>query len=300
MGLCVAGVSLLVVALLPETFAPVLLARRAKALRQTGHQDVWGPLEFSAKGIKQTITVVLMRPLKMLACEAIVFFSCCFLTLVYAIFYLYFEAYPLIFEGVYAMSPGIAGLAFLPILVGACLALAIFISYDRILLRAQQSRKQWAQIEEFRRLPLACLGGPLFVIAIFWLGWSARSGVPWIVPMLAGVPFGIGFMLIFMALLNYLTDAYEIYAASAMAASSCTRSIFGAALPLAARPMYKHLGIAWGNSLLGLFSLAMCAIPFVFIKYGSQIRAGSRFSNELKAREAPQGPEASVVRRADK
>ena len=32
--------------------------------------------------------------------------------------------------------------------------------------------------------------------------------------MLAGIPFGVGFLLIFMALLNYIADAYEIFANS--------------------------------------------------------------------------------------
>ena len=102
--------------------------------------------------------------------------------------------------------------------------------------------------------------------------------------MLAGVPFGTGFILIFGSLLNYVTDAYEIYAASANAATSCCRSIFEAVLPLAAAPMYTSLGVAWASSLLGFLSLAMCIISFAFIKYGSRIRANSKFCQELKER----------------
>jgi len=102
--------------------------------------------------------------------------------------------------------------------------------------------------------------------------------------MLAGVPFGVGFMLIFMALLNYVTDAYEIFAASAMSATSCCRSIFGALLPIAARPMYSKMGIPWATSLLGFLSLAMSIIPFAFIRYGDRIRANSKFCQELKER----------------
>jgi len=61
----------------------------------------------------------------------------------------------------------------------------------------------------------------LYVLALFWLGWSARENVHWIVPCLAGVSIGMAFELVFMALLNYLTDAYEVFVASAMAAASC-------------------------------------------------------------------------------
>lgn len=197
---------------------------------------------------------------------------------------MFFVAYPLIFQGIYKMNTGEAGLAFLPIFIGAIIALGIFVYYDSVLQRAKKANKPWASIEEYRRLPLACLGGPLCVISLFWLGWSAKASVHWIVPVLAGLPFGVAFMLVFMALLNYITDAYEVYAASGMAATSFSRSIFGALLPLAANRMYTTLGISWASSLLGFLSLAMCGIPFAFLKYGDKIRANSRFCNELKAR----------------
>lgn len=168
--------------------------------------------------------------------------------------------------------------------IGAVFALGMFLYYDSVLQRAKKGNARWSSVEEYRRLPLACIGGPLYVISLFWLGWTSSPHIHWIVPMLAGLPFGIGFMLIFMALLNYLTDAYEIFAASAMAATSCCRSIFGALLPLAATPMYDSLGIAWASTLLGCLSLAMSIIPFAFIRYGDRIRANSKFCQELLER----------------
>lgn len=238
------------------------------------------------------ISVTLMRPLRMIAFEAIVLFTCLYLSLAYSIFYLFFEAYPLIFQILHRMNTGVSGLAFLPILVGALIALGIFIYYDGVLQRAKKANKHWASIEEYRRLPLACLGGPLYVVSLFWLGWSAQADVHWIVPILAGLPFGVGFVLIFMALLNYITDAYEVYAASGMAATSISRSIFGALLPLAASPMYRALGISWATSLLGFLSLAMCGIPFAFIRYGDRIRANSKFCIDLKQRKEKLAREA--------
>lgn len=268
---------------LPETYAPTILTKRARRMRkETSNPNIFAPIELDKKGAKQMVTVTLMRPLHMIAFEAIVLFTCMYLSIAYAIFYLFFEAYPLIFEGIYHMNTGVAGLAFLPILVGAVIALGIFISYDGVLQRAKKANARWACIEEYRRLPLACLGGPLYVISLFWLGWTASPHIHWIVPMLAGLPFGIGFMLIFMALLNYITDAYEVFAASGMSATSICRSIFGALLPLAAYPMYTTLTIPWASSLLGFLSLAMCIIPFAFIRYGDRIRANSKFCQELK------------------
>lgn len=254
--------------------------------KESKNPNVFAAIELEKKGARQMMTVTLMRPLHMIFHEAIVLLTCLYLSIVYSIFYLFFEAYPIIFEGLYHMNTGVAGLAFLPVILGLVIALGIFLWWDSFLERAKKANAHWASIEEYRRLPLACLGGPLYVISLFWLGWSSSPHVHWIVPMLAGVPFGIGFVLIFMALLNYITDAYEVYAASAMSATSFSRSIFGAVLPLAAAPMYRSLGVAWASSLLGFLSLAMCIIPFAFIKYGDRIRENSRFCQELKARKA--------------
>ena len=284
-GFIFAGLSMIVLLLLPETYGPVILKNRARRIRKgTRNMNNIAPIELEKKGIKQMVTVTLTRPLRMFFFEAIVLFTCLYLSLAYGIFYLFFEAYPLIFQGIYGMNTGTSGLAFIPIAVGAVFACGIFLYYDSILQKAKQNNAPWSSIEEYRRLPLACIGGPLIVLSLFWLGWTASPHIHWIIPMLAGIWFGIGFLLIFMALLNYLTDAYQIFAASAMAAASCCRSIFGTVLPLAALPMYNKLGIAWASSILGFISLLMSVIPFVFIKYGDRIRENSKFCKYLAER----------------
>ncbi|KAL8820768.1 MAG: hypothetical protein Q9223_001084 [Gallowayella weberi] len=270
---------------MPETYGPTILKHRAQKMRkETGNPNIFAPIELEKKGARQMITVTLTRPIRMIVFEAIVLFTCLYLSIAYAIFYLFFEAYPLIFQGIYNFNSGTAGLPFLAIGLGAFFSMAIFMYWDSSLARAKKANADWAHVEEYRRLPLACIGGPLYVISLFWLGWTANPHIHWIVPILSGIPFGIGFMLIFMALINYVGDAYEVFAASAMAATSACRSIFGAVLPIAARPMYAGLGIAWASSLLGFLSLGMCVIPFAFIGYGDRIRANSKFCRELKER----------------
>lgn len=59
----------------------------------------------------------------------------------------------------------------------------------------------------------------------------------------AGVPFGFGTVLIFLGIMNYLIDAYTIFAASVLAANSVLRSLFGAIFPLFTSYMYAGLGM---------------------------------------------------------
>ncbi|QPH11195.1 hypothetical protein C2857_002852 [Epichloe festucae Fl1] len=295
-GLIYAGVTFFIVIWLPETFGPVLLARRAQRMREENAPPalrVIAPRELEETSIRQLLTVVITRPIRMLASELIVTASCAYLALVYAIFYMSFQAFPIIFRDLYGLSPGNTGLTYLPVGVGGALSLCVFWYWDNVLARAQQRGTSWAKREEFRRLPLAVLGGPLFVASLFWLGFSARTSVPFAVPMLAGIPFGMGYVLIFMALLNYLTDSYDIFAASANAAASCCRSILAVVLPLATTHMFKQLGIAGACALIGGLSAVMCAIPFIFIWKGPSIRARSKFCIALREQKE------EVQRRAD-
>ncbi|KAH3954036.1 hypothetical protein HBH98_073630 [Parastagonospora nodorum] len=287
----------------PETYGPAILKRRAQRLRkETGDESIVAPLELEKTDLNHIVTVVLSRPLRMICFEPLVLFTCLYLSYAYAIFYIYLQSYPIIFTGIYSFNRGENGLAFLPIGVGAIISAGMYLSWDAILMRAQRLQRPWAANEEMRRLPLACVAGPFFVISSFWLGWTAREDVHWIVPALAGILFGMGYLCLFMALLNYLVDAYEVFAASAMAAASLSRSTFGAILPFAAKPMYRAMGVAWATSLLGFFSLALCVVPFVFVKWGGKMRERSPFCQYLrqKKREEQEGEQREVERRGQR
>lgn len=288
-----AAVPLIII--MPETYGPALLSSKAKRLRQeTGDPDIIAKTDLQKKTLRHVLTVVMTRPFRMLFQEVIVMCVSAYCALAYGIFYLYFEAYPIIFQGpdsVYKWSPGLAGLAFIPIILGTLVAAPIFVWWDSYLAQARNRGEKWAQQEEYRRLPLACIGGPLYVVSLFWIGWSAKPGVHWLAPVASGITFGMGFLLIFMALLTYLTDAYEIFAASAQGIASMCRSVFGVVLPLASHRMFSSLGIAWACSVLAFLSLGMAVIPFAFIWYGDQIRANSKFCQHLKQMKAAEAEE---------
>lgn len=68
-----------------------------------------------------------------------------------------------------------------------------------------------------------------------------------------------------------------MYAASAIAANTELRSLVGAFLPLAGTPMYKTLGLGWGNSLLGFLCVLMIPLPIIFFKFGKKLRKMESF-----------------------
>ncbi|KAK8920455.1 Polyamine transporter 3 [Metarhizium anisopliae] len=282
-ALLYAGLTFIMLIFLPETHHQILLARRAKKLRQQSQSaTIVAPRDLETTDLPQLVSRVLTRPLRMLFFEPIVAATCSYLALAYAIFYMSFQAFPIIFLRRYGLSPGITGLCYLPIGAGAFLSMVCFWSWDAYVARASSRGAVWATTDEYRRVPLATVGGPLFVISLFWLGFTAKPSISFVVPMLAGLPFGMGFQLIFMTLLNYLTDAYEVYAASANAAASATRSCLAVVLPLATRAMFNQLGISGACAVLGGLSAAMSVIPFVFLWKGQAIRNKSPFCIALR------------------
>ena len=87
----------------------------------------------------------------------------------------------------------------------------------------------------------------------------------------------MGIYSIYMGVVNYLTDAYEKYAASALSAASLGRNTFGAFLPFASYSLFETLGFGWAGSLLGFVGLALSLVPVVLLFKGQEIRAKSPF-----------------------
>lgn len=73
-------------------------------------------------------------------------------------------------------------------------------------------------------------------------------------------------------------DTYQHQAASALAAKTFIRSLWGASTVLFTEQMYDRLGDQWASSLLAFLALACCAIPYVFYFKGAAIRRYSRYA----------------------
>jgi predicted membrane protein len=253
----------------------------------------------------------------MLVFEPIVLFTGIFISLAWSMVFFYFQAYPIIFQRkclrimirifsntnflqrhttsmlrkhllhtfqVSKLRLHLEKLSknlYIAVGIGAASSCLFALFYDAFYEKAKKSGKRWASSPEYHRLPTSCVAGPCLTISLFWLAWSAKSSVHWIVPVLSGLVFGIGYQSIFISLLTYVTDAYRIYSASALASSMILRSIAGALFPLAADPLYAKLGVAWGTSVLGFASLGCIPIPFALLYFGPWIRKQSAFCQRL-------------------
>ncbi|CCX16704.1 Similar to Uncharacterized transporter C1529.01; acc. no. Q9USN4 [Pyronema omphalodes CBS 100304] len=269
-AICSGFVTITTLVFLRETYAPTILENRAAKLRkETGNLKLRSKLT-STLPPQEVFKRALARPFSMLFRSPIILAMSTHMAVVYGYLYLLFTTFPTVFEGKYGFSTATVGLSYLGIGCGSLLGLLVLgMVSDRILVSL--TKKHGERKPEYRLPPMAW-GSPLIPIGLFWYGWTAEKGVHWIVPIIGTGLVGVGLLATFMPVNTYIVDAFQMYAASALAATTVLRSVVGACLPLAGPKMYDALGLGWGNSLLGFIALIFLPMPFVFERYGERLR----------------------------
>ncbi|KAF9740743.1 hypothetical protein PMIN06_003212 [Paraphaeosphaeria minitans] len=267
---------------LEESYPPEILVKKASELRRrTKNWGIHAKQEEIEIDFKELMQKNFSRPIKMLVSEPIVLLLSIYMSFIYGLLYLFLTAYPLVFQGVHHMNLGIGGLPFLGMITGELLAGTL------IFIRQPGYQKKLAAnnnipIPEWR-LPEIIAGGVCFAVGIFWFGWTGyKESIHWIVPTLSGLLIGFGLLSIFLQALNYLVDAYLMFAASAIAANTFLRSIFGAVFPLFAQQMFKGMGIQYAATLLGCIAALLVPVPIWFYLRGAKIREKSAYASTIK------------------
>ena len=186
-----------------------------------------------------------VNDLVLLTREPICLLLCIYTAFLLSILYLFFEAFPLVFMTNHDFPLQFVGLSFMGLGIGEfggmIISRPIISALTSWFLRGK-NREEELKKPEFRLIP-AMLGSVLVPIGMFWFAFTGYRSVPWIVPILAGIPFGWGVVLVFSSVFNYLVDAYRDWSASAMAANTFLRCVMAAGFPL--------------------FSVQVCRLPYM-------------------------------------
>ncbi|ETS82306.1 hypothetical protein PFICI_07308 [Pestalotiopsis fici W106-1] len=214
-----------IVFLAPETFHPVKLREKARALRNETGDDRWkAPMERQNKSVANSLANSLLRPFQLLLFEPMCLVLCLFSAILLGILYLFFGAFGLIFGNVYGFNLWQTGVSFLGIMVGMLAASATNPIWHRV--HNKLVAENGGVSEPEFRLPSAVAGAFLVPVGLFWFAWSAYPWVHWIVPIIGSAVFGMGTLLVFTGIFTFLVDAYPLYAASALAANAFARCAF--------------------------------------------------------------------------
>ncbi|KAF7716288.1 MFS-type transporter [Penicillium ucsense] len=274
-ALILSCVALAFALILQETYAPTLLQRKAARLRKETDDSRWWSRYDQKSTLLEILALNLSRPFVMAVTEPICIFWNIYIAIVYAILYLCFTAYPIVFRQIRGWDLGFSGLAFLGIGAGVLITIACE-PLVRRMINSHPKDPETGSVQPEAMVSFVCICSALIPIGELWFAWTCSpASIHWIVPLLAGIPFGAGNTGVFIYASNYLTHSYGMYAASAMAGNSVIRSVLGGVLPLVGPYMYNSLGANWSGTLLGLLEVAIIPIPIIFYKYGYKIRMKS-------------------------
>ncbi|RKF64426.1 Polyamine transporter 4 [Erysiphe neolycopersici] len=216
----------------------------------------------------------LFRPCHMMLFEPLVALLSIYTAFAFAMLFSFFASYNFVFLIVYHFDMIKVGTTFLGILVGFVFALLSFAFFDTTLYRKEFVKHHGEPAPE-HRLYNALLGSIMLPIGLFWFAWTPTPSVHWIVPILAGIPFGWGTLSIFISVTAYLVEVYQINSSSAVAANGILRYSFGGAFPLFTLQLYTSLGIHWAGSVFAILSLVLLPVPWIFYWKGRSLRAKS-------------------------
>lgn len=273
--------SLILAFFFPETSHQNILYRRAARIRKiTGDSRYHTEQESIDRQVepKAFLLDTFYRPFKIIALEYSVLAFDVYTALAYGAFYLFFEAFPIVFGEMYHFSLIEQGLAYMGFCVGCVVAYSVLYLFIVKVIDPKINSPDFKP-ETFLLLPMwVCWGLPF---SLFFFGWTA--GVHWILPIIAQIFFVLNVFNLFQCAFSYLAVCFPRYYASVMAGNGLFRAVFACAFPLFGRAMYNNLGsekypVGWGSSLVGFFGAAMAVIPFVLYKSGSMLRGRSQFA----------------------
>ncbi|KAL5371696.1 hypothetical protein DPSP01_014074 [Paraphaeosphaeria sporulosa] len=242
-----------------ETYAPLILKRRAERLRKTtGDHRYYTALERmqEKKTVRQVITQALSRPLRLMLHHPVIQVAGLIEAFYYGILYLLLSSFADLWTQHYRISTEMSGLHYVAVaggeLAGSQLGGYVLDAFHRRL-RAQNSE---STPDPEHRLPLIFPGQLIGFVGLLIYGWTAQYRAHWIAVDIGMFVALFGMQMSGMATHAYVIDAYAEHTSSAASATQFLESLTAFLFPLFAPSLYRSLGYGWGNTLLvgvGLF-----------------------------------------------
>lgn len=189
-----------------ETSSRKILQLKAKRLRfETRNWALHAKSEETPIEFHDIIQRYLTKPVRIIVQEPILIILTAYLTLVYGILYLSFQAFPAAYQQ-RGWSIPMSNVPFLAVLLGVISAFLTCSLYTMTYFKRRVIAKNGMMEPEWR-LPPMILGAALLPPSLFWFGWSGN--VHWICQVIASYMIGYGLLLIFITGIVYLVDVYQ-------------------------------------------------------------------------------------------
>lgn len=264
--------------LLQETYVPALLSQKKKRLEKEEGGEYYFEGE-DDKSLTAKLAQAVKRPLRILFLQPIVLTMAAYQALIFSITYSLFTQFQTIYGDGYGFNTFQVGLMYLGPGIGFLVAVRLIVPrIDQVYNRLTE-RNNGESKPEFR-LPIANIGSLFIPLGMFAFAWSAEYHIHWAWSIAATFFYGIGQVAVFNSVQNYYIDAFEKYAASAIAAGALFRSVIGGIVPLFTPALTERLGYGLGFSVFGFLAVLLAPSPILFFRYGGWLR--KKFAIDLE------------------
>lgn len=183
-----------IVRFVPETNHPIDQKAKTMLLRKKAGVERHEALsETTHTSRRKTLALSLLRPFQLLLFEPMCLALNLYSAILLGVLYLFFQAFPHLFETTYGFNCWQVGLTFLGIILGMIVAATSSPLWYRLTegLSNVLGDKNCEATPEYRLVP-AVPGSALISIGLFWFGWTISPNIHWIVPVLGSAIFGCG------------------------------------------------------------------------------------------------------------
>lgn len=271
-------------ATIKETRASVLLRRRVSKLQaeadEQGVQVKYVPRSDEGRvPLKTAMLQSCTRPFRMLMFEPITTAFSIWAAFAWGMLFLTFSSVGVAYSDAYGWN-SLQSIVLLAIGLGASLSWLLHL-HQEWLFRRDRARAQDGRVKPEARLYYGCVGGVIYPVGMWWY---ARTCIKTVHPAVSIVGFVIcqmGTFLIYDSTWEYLSDTYEEYASSALAACSFLRNMWAGVFPLFG--VYAYGGMKPQNmtSILAGIATVLGVVPFVLFFHGEKIRARSKMATSI-------------------
>ncbi|CAD6583670.1 MAG: hypothetical protein TREMPRED_003613 [Tremellales sp. Tagirdzhanova-0007] len=251
------------------------------------HDLGWMRAMVSAADAREVFGRAFSRPPRLLFTNPVAFMFSAYYAYIYAIIYVFLVCIPLLYgsppfshSGLFSYGwPQVTlSLAYLGTAIGFAIAVVIAANaQDRIYkyLKKRNGDENGGQPEY--RLVLTQIGMILMPIGLLIFSWTAHAETHWIGPQIGQVLIGLGLMLAFNSIQNFIVDAFFPYSAAAVAGATALRSVLACILPEFSTDLFANLGWGWGGTLLALVALLAVPAPSIMFICGQRLREKFKF-----------------------
>ena len=235
----------------------------------------------------------------MLVCEPIVGFLSLLSGFSDALIFSFLESYGYVFkDSGWGFTPSQLGIALLALFIGYWLA---GVAYFPVIRRHNHQRRNGVVLAPESRLWFLQYIVLLLPIGLFGSAFVVTGPpIPWIAPLIFAVLIGCANLVpntlpqyclhvliptqaIYFATIDYMVAAYGgKYSASATGGNGFTRDVLAGICSFYTGPMYHKLGVQDSTWLLFALSAIVVIPVFVIYRKGPQIRARSKYAEEIK------------------